>query len=73
GLAPVRIFEIPILAFINFLPDATVRSRGGECAGARSELMPELTFDLTVARVRRVAVRLRGVDRIHPNGSQGIA
>ncbi|MED6187861.1 hypothetical protein PIB30_080519, partial [Stylosanthes scabra] len=57
GLALARILEIPILAFINFLPDATVRPRGGELAGARSTLMPELTFDRAVARVRRGAAR----------------
>ncbi|MED6194835.1 hypothetical protein PIB30_032149 [Stylosanthes scabra] len=57
GLALVRILEIPILAFINFLPDATVRSRGGEGASARSALTPELTFDRAVARVRRAATR----------------
>ncbi|MED6128353.1 hypothetical protein PIB30_096902, partial [Stylosanthes scabra] len=57
GLALPRILEIPILAFINFLPDATVRSRGGERAAARSALTPELTFDRAVARVRRAAAR----------------
>ncbi|MED6128238.1 hypothetical protein PIB30_095719 [Stylosanthes scabra] len=57
GLALARILEIPILAFINFLPDATMRSRGGEPASARSALTPELTFDRAVARVRRAAAR----------------
>ncbi|MED6127455.1 hypothetical protein PIB30_088300, partial [Stylosanthes scabra] len=49
GLALAPILEIPILAFINFLPDATVRSCGGEHAGAQSALTPELTFDHAVA------------------------
>ncbi|MED6176619.1 hypothetical protein PIB30_089952 [Stylosanthes scabra] len=57
GLALVRILEIPILAFINFLPDATVWLRGGESAGAQSALMPELTFDRAVARVKRAFAR----------------
>ncbi|MED6114025.1 hypothetical protein PIB30_076308 [Stylosanthes scabra] len=57
GLGLARIFEIPILAFINFLPDVTMRSRGGERTGARSALTPELTFDRAVARVRRSAAR----------------
>ncbi|MED6200471.1 hypothetical protein PIB30_085446, partial [Stylosanthes scabra] len=45
GLALVRILEIPILAFINFLLDATVRL----------VLTPELTFYRALARVRRAA------------------
>ncbi|MED6161638.1 hypothetical protein PIB30_062676 [Stylosanthes scabra] len=53
GLALVRILENPILNFINFLPDATVQS----CAGTRSALTLELTFDHAVARVRRAAAR----------------
>ncbi|MED6177467.1 hypothetical protein PIB30_098397, partial [Stylosanthes scabra] len=57
GLALVRILEIPILSLINFLPDATVRSRGGELAGVQSALMLELTFDRVVARVRHAAAR----------------
>ncbi|MED6198311.1 hypothetical protein PIB30_065107 [Stylosanthes scabra] len=57
GLALARILEIPILTFINFLPDAIVRSRGGERAGAWSALTPELTFDHVVARVRHAAAR----------------
>ncbi|MED6115663.1 hypothetical protein PIB30_092869 [Stylosanthes scabra] len=57
GLALVRILEIPILAFINFLSDAIVRSRGEEHAGARSALMLVLTFHHAVARVRRVVAR----------------
>ncbi|MED6223318.1 hypothetical protein PIB30_072858 [Stylosanthes scabra] len=57
GLALARILEIPILAFINFLPDATVRPRGGEHAGAQSALTPELTFDRAVAGVRCAAAR----------------
>ncbi|MED6183755.1 hypothetical protein PIB30_040650, partial [Stylosanthes scabra] len=57
ALALVWILEIPILTFINFLPDATVRSPGGERVGPRSALMPELTFDRAVARVRRAAAQ----------------
>ncbi|MED6161642.1 hypothetical protein PIB30_062680 [Stylosanthes scabra] len=57
GLALVRILEIPILAFINFLPDANVQSRGGERVDAGSALTLELTFDRAVARVRRAAAR----------------
>ncbi|MED6150955.1 hypothetical protein PIB30_077616 [Stylosanthes scabra] len=45
GLALVRILEIPILSFIHFLPDATVRSRSGERASTRLALMLVLTFD----------------------------
>ncbi|MED6127167.1 hypothetical protein PIB30_085512, partial [Stylosanthes scabra] len=59
GLALVRILKISILAFINFLSDATVRSHGGERAGARSALTLVLTFDRAVARVRRAAARCR--------------
>ncbi|MED6127614.1 hypothetical protein PIB30_089719, partial [Stylosanthes scabra] len=57
GLALVWILEIPILAFINFLSDATMRSRGGERAGALSTLTLVLTFDRAAARVRRAAAR----------------
>ncbi|MED6172558.1 hypothetical protein PIB30_051180 [Stylosanthes scabra] len=59
GLALARIVEISILAFINFLPDAAVRSRGRERAGARAALTPELTFDGVVVQVRRAGAAAR--------------
>ncbi|MED6186091.1 hypothetical protein PIB30_063475 [Stylosanthes scabra] len=58
GLALVRILEIPILAFINFLPDVTARSGGEERAGAQSALTSGLTADHAVARVRCAFARL---------------
>ncbi|MED6152565.1 hypothetical protein PIB30_093245 [Stylosanthes scabra] len=57
GWALVQILKIPILAFINFLPDVTARWWGGECVGAWSALTPRLTADHVVARVRRAVAR----------------
>ncbi|MED6211795.1 hypothetical protein PIB30_076952 [Stylosanthes scabra] len=57
SLALVRILEILILAFINFLLDVTARSRGGKLAGARSALTLGLTADRAVARVRCAVAR----------------
>ncbi|MED6113015.1 hypothetical protein PIB30_067155 [Stylosanthes scabra] len=41
----------------SFLPDATVRARGGERRGSQSALTPKLTFDHVIARVRRAAAQ----------------
>ncbi|MED6208548.1 hypothetical protein PIB30_046193 [Stylosanthes scabra] len=49
-----------------------MRSRGGERAGARSALTPELTFDRAVVQVRRAATRALGIEKCMGKAKEGI-